>query len=156
MQTFNNFERDFPPNSMIFYDFEHFFLNIPFIWHFYTTMIQNYNLSYHKNCSPAYPQTQVRSDKCCVHPWTNSTYYYTWDFFSVIFNEDKIGKKKIIPKYMTYHQALQFCIFSWLKNKLQNILTTHRDHLDMLLLQKIEHYTNYWSLKHTQNITSYL
>lgn len=48
-----------------------------------------------------------------------------------------------IPKYMTYHRALQFCIFSWLKNKLQKILTTHRDHLDMLLLQKIEHYTNY-------------
>lgn len=44
---------------------------------------------------------------------------------------------------MTYHQALQFCIFSWLKYKLQKILTTHRDHLDMLLLQKIEHYTNY-------------
>lgn len=71
-------------------------------------------------------------------------YTNTLVIFSVIFNEDKIEKNiYFIPKYMTYHQALQFCIFSWLKNKLQKILTTHRDHLDMLLLQKIEHYTNY-------------
>lgn len=84
-----------------------------------------------------------------LHSSMNKQYLllYLWGFFCY-FNDDKIEIyiEYIyieIPEYMAYHEALQFCIFSWLKNKLQKILTTHRDHLDMLLLQKIEHYTNY-------------
>lgn len=155
MPTSNNFER-FPPHSMIFYAFEHYVLKYSLsmtLSHYTVTKLQS-KLSQELLTSIT---TNTSQKWQMQHSPMNKQYILQhWWFFLLLFMKIKLKNIHFIPKYMTYHQALQFCIFSWLKNKLQKILTTHRDHLDMLLLQKIEHYTNYWSLKHTQNITSYL